>query len=225
MKKAVAVVSGGMDSVTLAYMLADTKGMDLDLVLSADYGQRHRKELAFAEECAHDLGVPWECIDLAQVGSLLKGSSLTDPSVPVPHGHYAAESMKATIVPNRNAIMLNIAAGIAIGRGATSVYTGVHAGDHPIYPDCRPEFIRSLNSCIHIATEAHIQVEAPFMTIGKDQIASIGDTLGVPWDKTWSCYEGGEVHCGQCGTCVERREAFSLAGVPDPTVYKEVAGG
>lgn len=219
--KAVAIMSGGLDSTVLGYLLK-SGGYNLE-ILSFDYGQRHRKELAFAERVASDLEAPWHLIDLAATGlpKLLTGSALTDPEVEVPEGHYAAENMKATIVPNRNAVMLSIACAIAGASEAEAVALAVHAGDHPIYPDCRPEFVRAFESMERIAMDVpNLRVLAPFSDKSKAAIVALGAELGVPFDRTWSCYKGGDFHCGACGTCYERREAFQLAGVPDPTVYE-----
>lgn len=224
MRTTVAVISGGLDSTALAYELK-FKGHDLRL-MSFNYGQRHRKELEFAAATAERLGVPWTLVDLTGITHLLAGSSLTSDDVEVPDGHYAAESMRATVVPNRNAIMLNIAAGYAVSIGARHIATGVHAGDHYIYPDCRPAFISSLNHMLNMATEGHskpgFSVLAPFVHLSKANIVRLGEHYKVPWRETWSCYKGGDVHCGTCGTCRERKEAFELADVPDPTVYADV---
>lgn len=226
--KAVAIVSGGMDSVTLAHWLykGSIYGHDNNelYLMSFDYGQRHRAELDYAARCAERLGAGWEMVDLSGLQPLLRGSALTDPSVDVPHGHYAAENMKVTIVPNRNAIMLCIATGCAVSLGADVVATGVHAGDHAVYPDCRPQFIDSLEQTLKIANEgsAHpnFHIAAPFLHMTKAEIVQVGSELQVPWEETWSCYEGGEIHCGRCATCVERREAFWKAQVEDPTSYQ-----
>ena len=218
---AVVVISGGMDSTVLAHDL-DQKGHDLRL-LSVDYGQRHRKELDYAAATAARLKAPHIVADLSGVTGLLGGSALTSPDVAVPAGHYAEESMAATVVPNRNAIMLNIAAGYAITQKAQIVATAVHAGDHHIYPDCRPRFIRSLNEMLSDATEGHsvpgFRVAAPYVEWSKTDIAQRGQELGVDFTETWSCYQGGDIHCGVCGTCVERIEA--LAQVGDPTEYAD----
>jgi 7-cyano-7-deazaguanine synthase len=220
-KLAVAVVSGGLDSVTLAHLL-HARGWNLSL-LAIDYGQRHKRELALAQACAQRLGAEIHTVDLTGLRPLLKGSALTDDVV-VPHGHYAAPSMAATIVPNRNAIFLAVAYAAAVAAGAQLVAIGVHAGDHPVYPDCRPAFIESFAAMQKIATEgsgdARLELYAPFLNMGKHDIVRLGADLGVPFVETWSCYEGGALHCGNCGTCVERREAFALAGVPDPTEYE-----
>lgn len=223
MSRAIAIVSGGLDSVTLAYLL-HAEGYELHL-LSFDYGQRHKKELAFAERCAKRLNTEFDIVDLSNITRFLKGSALTD-TIPVPDGHYAAPNMAITVVPNRNAMMLSVAYAIAVAEQAQVVAIGVHAGDHFIYPDCRPAFISAFDTMQRIAVEGfgepQLRLEAPFMHISKDQIVRLGTSLHVPYSDTWSCYKGGEKHCGTCGTCVERKEAFELAGVTDPTEYEVV---
>lgn len=220
--RAVAIVSGGLDSVTLAHVLS-AQSDDLHLI-SFDYGQKHRRELEFARAAATRLGAEWTLIDLAAagLGKLLIGSALTDVKVAVPDGHYAEESMKVTIVPNRNAIMLSIACAAASSEGADVIGVAVHGGDHFIYPDCRPEFIKAFETMERLAMDLpRLRIEAPFLDKTKADIVKTGSQLGVPYEETWSCYKGGELHCGTCGTCVERREAFQLAGVSDPTPYFE----
>lgn len=219
---AVLIVSGGMDSVTLAHKYHDD-GFAL-VLMSFDYGQRHKKELDSARRCAERLGGVHHVVDLSNITKLLPGSSLTDDAVAVPEGHYAAETMKATVVPNRNAIMLSIAWAHAVAIGADVVAFGAHGGDHFIYPDCRPDFFLSLGEAFMQGNEGfgnpRLNLEAPFIQLDKAKIAALGAELGVPYEDAWSCYKGGEVHCGKCGTCVERKEAFELAGVVDPTVYE-----
>ena len=221
----VTTLSGGLDSTTLAYELA-AEGHDL-VALSFDYGQRHAKEITHAARCAERLGAEHHVVDLRSVGALLTGSALTDPGVEVPEGHYTDASMASTVVPNRNAIMLSVAVGVAVARGAEAVATAVHAGDHAVYPDCRPEFIEAIEHEARVANEGFIaggfQVRAPFLHLNKDAIVRRGAALGVPFEETWSCYVGDDLHCGRCGTCVERREAFELAGVADPTRYSAVS--
>lgn len=211
-----------MDSVTLAYVL-DSEGYELHL-LSVDYGQRHKKELTYAERCAKRLGASFEVADISSIGRLLSGSALTD-DVDVPHGHYAAENMAVTVVPNRNAIMLSVAYGVAVARGSSLVACAVHAGDHYVYPDCRPEFIEAFHHMQRWAVEGFgnpdLRLHAPFLRKTKADIVEVGAKLNVPYEDTWSCYEGGDLHCGLCGTCNERKEAFQLANVPDPTEYRE----
>lgn len=220
--KAIAIVSGGLDSTTLSYLL-HAQGYDLHL-LSFDYGQRHRKELEFAQLCAERLHAQWDAIDLTSITRFLSGSALTD-DVPVPEGHYAASNMAITVVPNRNAIMLSVAYAVAVAEHAGLVAAGVHAGDHFIYPDCRPGFIAAFDAMERQAVEGFgepdLRLEAPFMYLEKHQIVSLGAALGVPYADTWSCYKGEERHCGRCGTCVERKHAFRDASVPDPTNYAD----
>jgi 7-cyano-7-deazaguanine synthase len=221
-RRVVAVASGGLDSTTMAYSLR-AQGYAV-IAISFDYGQRHRKELAFAEQMAADLGASWTLIDLHAAGltSVLRGSALTDEAVTVPDGHYADDSMKITVVPNRNAIMLSIACALAVTREAGAVAFGAHTGDHFIYPDCRPEFVRAFERMVNVAVEglASIEILAPFLAMTKADIVKLGDELHVPFERTWSCYKGGALHCGTCGTCFERREAFALAHVIDPTPYE-----
>ena len=218
--KTLVVCSGGLDSVTLAYKVA--KEHTLSALLSFNYGQRHKKEVEFAAQCAKDLGAPHHIIDISSYGGLLTGSALTD-DVEVPDGHYAEETMKITVVPNRNAIMLTMAYGLATAMKLDAVAAAFHGGDHFIYPDCRPEFANAFSHMQDYALDgyANIKLYTPYITVPKDAIAADGAKLNVPFEKTWSCYKGGEIHCGRCGTCVERREAFDLAGVNDPTIYAD----
>ena len=223
-QKAIAVVSGGLDSVTLAHLLARL-GAQLHL-LAFDYGQKHRKELDFARECAQRLNADFDIVDLSGFSRLISASALTSDTIEVPHGHYAAPMMALTVVPNRNAILLALAFGVAVNESAQIVATGVHGGDHFIYPDCRPDFIQSFDAMQKTATEGfsdpNLRLLAPFLETDKTGIVRLGHELGVPFERTWSCYEGGAKHCGKCGTCVERREAFALADVEDPTDYAPV---
>ncbi|MER8837093.1 7-cyano-7-deazaguanine synthase QueC [Mesorhizobium sp. M0909] len=218
--KTLVVCSGGLDSVTLAHKVAAEH--ELAGLLSFDYGQRHRKELGFAALCAEQLSVPHRIIDIHEIGGGLSGSALTD-NVDVPDGHYAEDTMKVTVVPNRNAIMLAIAFGLAAAHGADAVATAVHGGDHFIYPDCRPAFIDAFQMMQDHALDgyAKIRVYAPYVNLTKADIVRNGAAYGTPFAQTWSCYKGAERHCGRCGTCVERREAFHLSGQPDPTDYED----
>jgi 7-cyano-7-deazaguanine synthase len=219
MKKAVAIVSGGLDSITLAYCLK-SQGYVLH-VLAFDYGQSHTKEVIYAERGAQRLQAQYDRIDISDVGRMLKGSALTDDDVSIPEGHYAADNMALTVVPNRNAIMLSIGFSVAAAEEAEVVAIGVHGGDHFIYPDCRPDFIESFERMerLSLGESSNVKLYAPFLNLRKENIVEIGAELGVPFSETWSCYKGGEYHCGTCGTCVERKEAFELAGVEDPTIY------
>lgn len=216
---AVTLLSGGLDSTVLAYNLARKHDV---LALGFDYGQRHSRELEAAMNTADKIGARFEVIDLTQLNGLLPGSSLTTADVDVPDGHYAEESMRITVVPNRNAIMLAVAFGIAAAHGARLVATAVHAGDHFIYPDCRPAFVDAFRTMEQqsLAGMWKVDLHAPFVNMSKGAIVRLGASLDVPFADTWSCYKGGDVHCGACGTCFERREAFDEAEVDDPTVYE-----
>ncbi|MFT3691106.1 7-cyano-7-deazaguanine synthase QueC [Paenirhodobacter sp.] len=218
--KTTLVCSGGLDSVSLAHVL-HAEGA-LSRIVSFDYGQRHRKELDFARACAARLGVPFHLMDMRGIGAGLTGSALTS-DIDVPDGHYAEETMRITVVPNRNAIMLTIAFGVAAANGDDAVAAAVHGGDHFIYPDCRPGFTDAFATMQAAALEgyASVALHVPFVRQTKADIVRAGARAGTPFAQTWSCYKGGEIHCGRCGTCVERREAFALAGVDDPTPYAD----
>lgn len=215
--KTILILSGGLDSTVLLYKLK-AEGRDVK-ALSINYGQRHSKELEFAKKTCAKLGVEHQIVDLSSLKPLLGGSSQTDANVVVPDGHYAAENMKLTVVPNRNSIMLNVAAAWAISEKADTIAYGAHAGDHQIYPDCREEFVDALNKTLALADWHVVQIERPFIHISKTDVVKLGSKLNVPFVETWSCYKGGEISCGTCGTCYERRESFIEAGVVDPTPY------
>ncbi|WP_430257590.1 7-cyano-7-deazaguanine synthase QueC [Neorhizobium sp. IRS_2294] len=218
--KTIVVCSGGLDSVSLAHKIDAEQ--DLIGLVSFDYGQRHRKELDYAAACALRLGVSHQIIDMRSIGAQLTGSALTD-DLDVPDGHYAEETMRVTVVPNRNAIMLAVAFGVAAAQSADAVAIAVHGGDHFIYPDCRPGFIDAFQTMQYHALDGYASVRllAPYVNGSKADIVTDGAKHGTPFGDTWSCYKGGETHCGRCGTCVERREAFHLAGVADPTEYED----
>ncbi len=217
----VLIYSGGIDSTTLLYHLLD-EGHDVK-ALSVDYGQRHCIEIDCAKDIAHNAGVEHEVADLRGITHLLAGSSLTSPELAVPEGHYEEDCMKQTIVPNRNMIMLSVAVGWAISHKYDNVSYAAHGGDHAIYPDCREEFAQALDKTIQLADWHCVSLHRPFVDMSKADIIKLGAKLKVPFEKTWSCYIGGEHHCGRCGTCIERREAFYLAGISDPTSYESSA--
>jgi len=215
-KKGVIICSGGLDSTVLYYKLK-ADGWDLT-ALNFSYGSKHNN----AERTRAITLIPeLKFIDLDF--SFLTKSSLLNQEVPVPHGHYAAENMKSTVVPFRNGIMLSYAVAVAEELQAEAVFLGSHAGDHAIYPDCRPEFTAAFSQAASAGTFLKIPVEAPFAMLTKTNIAEIGKALGIEdvMAATWSCYEGQDIHCGKCGSCVERREAFRDARVLDKTGYKE----
>ena len=217
--RAIIIYSGGMDSFTLLNELVRS-GIDVRCV-SFDYGQRHSKELSFAAKVCGLLGVPHAVVDMRQIGAqLLPGSSLTSLEVAVPLGHYAQPSMKATVVANRNMIMLSLAVGLAVSSDVPIVYTAVHAGDHAIYPDCRPEFIRSMNLVTAIANYDPVEIGAPYSMLTKGEILQRGTELSLDYALSWTCYNGREKACGRCGACVERLEAFGSLGATDPLQYE-----
>lgn len=217
--RSLVLLSGGMDSTTLLGMAMNDEQVEVDAAVFVDYGQRHLRERESAKAVAEHYGVELIELDLTSFGKSVK-SALTS-GIEVPHGHYAADNMALTVVPNRNATMLSAVAGIAASRDCVRVLTAVHAGDHAVYADCRPEFIEAMSYALELA--CGITVMAPFAYSTKADIAKAGAVLKVPYELTWSCYEGnGDLgHCGRCGTCVERAEAFHVAEVPDPTVYQD----
>lgn len=216
MKDSVIIVSGGLDSITLLHDKAET----IALAISFDYGQNHsKKELPYAEYHCQKLGIPHITIPLTFMHQYFK-SSLLEGAEAIPEGHYEEENMKSTVVPFRNGIMLAIATGIAESHELKRVYIANHSGDHTIYPDCRPEFIDAMDKATSAGTFVDVRVEAPYTNISKADIVRRGTALGIDYAKTWSCYKGSEMHCGKCGTCVERKEAFADAGVKDPTEYE-----
>lgn len=217
--KVCVLLSGGMDSVAAFYHVLGAH--EVVACLSFDYGSKHNaKEIPFAELHAARHGIPHHTIRLDFMDRLFK-SSLLRSGGEIPEGHYAEESMKQTVVPFRNGIMLAIAAGYAESVEAEGLVIAAHSGDHAIYPDCREPFMQGMATAIAEGTYAKIEVLRPFIDMDKAGIARRGVELGIDFSETWSCYKGGDVHCGVCGTCVERREAFLLAGLPDPTVYEQ----
>jgi 7-cyano-7-deazaguanine synthase len=216
-EKAVVIFSGGMDSFTVLNV-AHRQGKAL-YALSFDYGQRHRKELDYASRACKNLGIAHKIIDITAINELIGGSSLTS-DIAVPEGHYAEESMKSTVVPNRNMILLSMAVGYAVSLGANQVFYGAHSGDHAIYPDCRPEFVERMNDVCAIANYEAVEIVTPFLHESKIAILKAGLALGLDYGQTWTCYNGRELACGECGACQERLEAFAENGVKDPLQYE-----
>lgn len=231
--RAVAIVSGGMDSTTMLYAHVKNQEEPLEIIhtVSFNYGQRHKKELEYAQHTSETLHIPWTCIDLWSSGlteALSDSGSSLVTGAEVPEGHYAADNMKSTVVPNRNMMMLSIAGAIAVAKDAPLLLTGVHAGDHFIYPDCRPDFIRATSRAFQLGNvgfgpfkniapneiDATVGgIYAPFLYVSKEDIARTAIENSVPFHETWSCYKGDTIHCGRCGTCVERLEAINGAAV------------
>ena len=212
----VPILSGGLDSTVLTAMLVRS-GYNVK-PLGIDYGQKHRTELDYARRYCSRNNLFFEVADLTGITHLINNSSQTS-SMEVPEGHYAEESMKLTVVPNRNMIMLSVACGYAINIKANFIAYGAHSGDHAIYPDCRTEFVEAMRSAIKLADWHPVDIISPFLAMTKAEIVLLGAEMGIPFEDTWSCYKGGDVHCGMCGTCTERIEAFVIAGVDDPTAY------
>lgn len=220
----VVVLSGGMDSYTLLHWVKRHRMQHREALtaVSFNYGQRHVKELQYAARAAEEVDARHILIPFEFMKPLLAGSALTDDKVEVPHGHYEAESMKATVVPGRNTMMLSVAMAIAEAMpGLGVVYYGAHSGDHHIYPDCRPEFLYTLDSAFASATERRIRLSAPFIRENKTMILDRGFDMGLDYANSWTCYEGGEVACGKCGSCQERLEAFAAVGRNDPLPYAD----
>ena len=216
-KNSVIIVSGGMDSITLLYDRQD----DIALGISFDYGSNHNaRELPLAAMHCKRLGIPHIVINLDFMQRYFE-SSLLQGADAIPEGHYAADNMQSTVVPFRNGIMLAIAAGIAESHNLNRIYIANHGGDHTIYPDCRPEFIKAMTAATQAGTFNNTRIEAAFTNITKADIVRIGTKLGINYAETWSCYKGGDCHCGKCGTCIERKEAFRETGLTDPTKYEE----
>lgn len=216
-KDAVLVVSGGIDSITMLYDFQE----EIALAVTFDYGSNHAKnEIPFAKYHCEKLGIPHLVIPLDFMHQYFTSSLLSGAS-DIPEGDYRDENMKSTVVPFRNGIMLSIAAGLAESRELTKVMIANHGGDHTIYPDCRPNFIDAMSKATEFGTYVNVQVFAPYTNVNKAWIVKRGTELRIDYSKTWSCYKGGDTHCGKCGTCIERKEAFELAGIDDPTVYED----
>lgn len=217
MKDSAIIVSGGMDSITLLHEYKD----EIALAITFNYGSNHaKKEIAFAKEHCAELGIEHLVIPLSFMHDYFK-SSLLEGADAIPEGHYEAENMRSTVVPFRNGIMLAVACGLAESRGLHRVMIANHGGDHAIYPDCRGTFIEAMSEAMSYGTYGNVKVFAPYTGITKADIAKRGASLGVDYSRTWSCYKGGDKHCGKCGTCIERKEAFAVAGIADPTQYEE----
>lgn len=217
--KVVVVYSGGMDSYTvLNHAIASG---DEVFALSFNYGQKHDKELRVAEQVCRDLNVPHKVVDITAINSLMAGSSLTkDSDIEIPEGDYENANMTSTVVPNRNMVLISMAIAYAVSLEASKVYYGAHAGDHDIYPDCRPEFVEAMNAVSLIANYQAVEIVAPFLKSTKGDILAAGLKMGLDYSKTWTCYNGRNKACGKCGSCLERLESFAEHGLTDPISYE-----
>jgi 7-cyano-7-deazaguanine synthase len=216
MTKIIVVYSGGLDSFTLLNE-AIRSGKDVS-ALSFDYGQKHSKELHFVENFCSQESIDSKIVDVSSIKELFQGSSLTD-EIDIPKGHYEDDSMKSTVVPNRNMILISLALGYAVTKEAEEVWFGAHAGDHAIYPDCRPEFVEKMDAVARIANYSPVAVKAPYIAMSKTEILAIGLNMQLDYGLTWTCYEGKELACGICGACHERLESFAANNVIDPIKY------
>lgn len=216
-QKAVVIFSGGMDSFTVLNKVF-REGFKV-YALSFDYGQRHKKELNYAAKACESLGIHHKIVDISAINQLIGGSSLTS-DIDVPEGHYEQESMKSTVVPNRNMILLSMAIGYAVSLDAKQVFYGAHSGDHAIYPDCRPEFVMKMNEVSKIANYEPVKIECPYLDVSKTAILTDGLSMGLDYSLTWTCYNGREQACGKCGACQERLEAFTQNNALDPLAYE-----
>lgn len=219
MNKAVVIVSGGIDSVVLLHVILAKKYTPI--IISFDYNQRHSRELVYAKYWAGKKGIPWYLIQLPFMGLIGVNSALLNPTTKLPAEHYTDENQKITVVPNRNMIMLSIATGLADSIGISRVFYGAHRNDCVIYPDCRPEFVVAISRASELGTYNKVEIIAPFSLQTKSAIVAIGSRFNIDFTKTWSCYAGREKHCGVCSTCQERKEAFQIAEVNDPTEYEQ----
>ncbi|MEP0356539.1 MAG: 7-cyano-7-deazaguanine synthase QueC [Paraglaciecola sp.] len=217
-QKVVVIFSGGMDSFTVLN-LAVKQGFQV-FALSFDYGQKHKKELKYAAKACAGLGVHHKVVDISAINQLIGGSSLTSDSIDVAEGHYEEDSMKTTVVPNRNMILLSMAVGYAVSINANKVFYGAHSGDHAIYPDCRPEFVHKMNDVCAIANYEAVEIVTPYLDVSKTAILTAGLEMNLDYNLTWTCYNGREKACGKCGACQERLEAFTENGVTDPLAYE-----
>ena len=216
MKDAILILSGGMDSTTLLHEYKDRIAM----AVTFDYGSNHNaREIKCARINCEMLDIPLIVIPLQFMGQYFKSSLLAGADA-IPEGHYADYNMRSTVVPFRNGIMLAVACGLAESNGLRFVMIANHGGDHAIYPDCRAPFIDAMSQAMQHGTYDGITIFAPYTNISKADIARRGKKLGVDYALTYSCYKGGEKHCGKCGTCVERKEALADAGIEDPTAYE-----
>ncbi|MFY0990192.1 7-cyano-7-deazaguanine synthase QueC [Halomonas sp. C05BenzN] len=216
-RSSVVIYSGGMDSYTVLHR-ARREGLDVH-ALSFDYGQRHARELEVAARVCRSLGVPHQVVDIRAIHGLIDNSALTDTSRAMPEGNYAEDNLTATVVPNRNMILLSLAIAKAVNIGAGRVDYGAHGGDHVLYPDCRPAFVEAMNAVAGIANFEAVEIHAPYLRSSKAEILADGLAMGLDYADTWTCYLGQALACGTCGSCRERLAAFAANDATDPLPY------
>lgn len=216
----VVIYSGGMDSFTVLHRaLHESRQVH---ALSFDYGQRHACELEVAARVCHKLKVPHQVVDIRAIHGLIDNSALTDSDRKLPTGDYQEENLSATVVPNRNMILLSLAIAKAVNIGADRVDYGAHGGDHVLYPDCRPDFVEKMNTVAAVANFQAVEIHAPYLHASKADILADGLRMGLDYSDTWTCYLGERLACGQCGSCRERLAAFAANGVTDPLAYADL---
>jgi 7-cyano-7-deazaguanine synthase len=215
--KALVILSGGLDSTTLLYDVI-SQGYEVQ-ALSFNYRQKHVKEIEGAKATCKVLNIPHKIVSLEVLNDLAP-SAITRDLIEVPEGHYASSNMSSTVVPNRNMVLIALAASYAISEGISKIFYGAHSGDHAIYPDCRPEFVKEIQDVLKICDYISIDLEAPYLNLTKGDILRIGLNLGVNYSLTWTCYNGREKACGKCGSCTERLEAFEQNKEKDPIKYE-----
>ncbi|GAB2797991.1 7-cyano-7-deazaguanine synthase QueC [Halomonas shantousis] len=216
--RAVVIYSGGMDSFTVLHR-AIVDGFEVH-ALSFDYGQRHARELDVARRVCEQLGVAHQIVDIRAIHGLIGNSALTDTSRVIPSGDYDSHNLAATVVPNRNMILLSLAIAQAVNIEATVVFYGAHGGDHVLYPDCRPEFVERMNDVAAIANFEAVEIRAPYLRRSKADILADGIAMQLDYSQTWTCYRGEAEACGECGSCRERLAAFAAHGLHDPLPYR-----
>lgn len=217
MRNSLIALSGGVDSTTLLYEYRE----EIACAVGFDYGSKHNaRELAVAKAICRELEIPYLIIPLAFIGEYFRSDLLLSGGE-MQLGDYSEENMSSTVVPFRNGIMLSVLAGLAESRDLQQVLIANHFGDHAIYPDCRESFVKPMGEAITAGTSNGVKLVAPYTGLTKAEIVARGTRLGVPYGKTYSCYQGGERHCGRCGTCRERHDAFVANGLEDPTLYEE----
>lgn len=216
-RSTVVIYSGGMDSFTVLHR-ALHEGLEVH-ALSFDYGQRHARELEVARHVCQELKIPHQVVDITAIHGLIDNSALTDANRKIPGGDYAEDNLAATVVPNRNMVLLSLAIAKAVNIGASRVDYGAHGGDHVLYPDCRPEFVEQMNAVAAIANFSPVEIHTPYLRSSKSEILADGLSMGLNYRDTWTCYEGRRLACGRCGSCLERLAAFADQGVEDPLAY------
>lgn len=226
MEKALVLFSGGLDSSTCLAIAVDKYGSENVIALSIYYGQKHKKEIEASDKVAQYYNVEHLKMDLSKIFEFSDCSLLSNSHEEIPEKSYAQQIEESdgkpvsTYVPFRNGLFISAAASIALSKGCSVIYYGAHSDDAAgnAYPDCSEEFNGAMGQAVYIGSGKQLRIEAPFVSLTKADVVKIGLMLKVPYEMTWSCYEGGEKPCGKCGTCIDRAEAFAKNGVKDPAL-------